>query len=592
LAYTFSLFDANGNLIWSAPNIISPSTVSAILTGLTQPVLGAILWPQTPSEQALGLTPANYAYVASPFRDPRRDGVTGTALTTQTDDTITMNASLAFVLSYQGGMQMAESFHIMGTAFAINFSSGGNRQTQAFGLKGVTNVTSTLNQGATNTPGVLLNCAAPGITQPTECNAYFEDFGVIGNASTQIGINFQDMALITTKRLQVSFCGVGIQSLSSLIGRYEDNILESNLIGYNFGTYASSSGANALAIKGGSASGNQVWGINLGGSATDLQLENLLVEGNGTGGAATSGSTTTIVDTTKTWTAGIFVGQLAYVNVGGTWYNSTITANTANTLTFGAIGAAVVGTDSYYIGGGLVIGAGIVGSYGFSTLLIKGCHFEVNQGPSISTAGYPTPLSGLSLSIQDTSIEQAGVGGLCLQVACTFFAAKNVTSPAAGDLWLVNAVNSIIENCTVTGGITDISTYSTWRGVYQFGNLAPLDARPNQFTLTLSAGGGGAGGTVIAKQDGKRVTLITPQIAASATGTTITGSGLASSTIPNVLIPSVSRVVPCLVVVNGNTALGWIVIAATTGAITLFAYGGFTTAQVNGLATGEISYDL
>jgi hypothetical protein len=61
VSYTFILSDANGNLIWSAPNIVSPSTVNAIVAGLTQLSLLSILNInlQTPAEIAANVTPVN-----------------------------------------------------------------------------------------------------------------------------------------------------------------------------------------------------------------------------------------------------------------------------------------------------------------------------------------------------------------------------------------------------------------------------------------------------------------------------------------------------------------------------------------------------
>src|ERR1039458_2036749 len=63
-AYTYSLFDANGNPIWSAPNITSPSTVNAVVSGVTQAIgaFGALLYPQTQAEIAANLIPTNYFF--------------------------------------------------------------------------------------------------------------------------------------------------------------------------------------------------------------------------------------------------------------------------------------------------------------------------------------------------------------------------------------------------------------------------------------------------------------------------------------------------------------------------------------------------
>lgn len=69
------------------------------------------------------------------------------------------------------------------------------------------------------------------------------------------------------------------------------------------------------------------------------------------GGVATGGSATTLVDSTQAWTVNQFAGQPLTVTVAGTLYYPTITSNTATTLTFPTIGVAVVATDPYSIVG-------------------------------------------------------------------------------------------------------------------------------------------------------------------------------------------------------------------------------------------------
>lgn len=68
-------------------------------------------------------------------------------------------------------------------------------------------------------------------------------------------------------------------------------------------------------------------------------------------GQATGGSTTTLVDATKNWTPGQFVGRRVKITDGagvGQW--PTITANTSNTLTFAAQAVAIDATSAYTIG--------------------------------------------------------------------------------------------------------------------------------------------------------------------------------------------------------------------------------------------------
>lgn len=66
-------------------------------------------------------------------------------------------------------------------------------------------------------------------------------------------------------------------------------------------------------------------------------------------GTATSGSTTTLVDTTKAWTVNQWTGYTLFIFSGtGAGQNFTVLSNTANTLTFGA-GTAPDTTSQYMI---------------------------------------------------------------------------------------------------------------------------------------------------------------------------------------------------------------------------------------------------
>jgi len=87
-------------------------------------------------------------------------------------------------------------------------------------------------------------------------------------------------------------------------------------------------------------------------------LDNSTINGDGAeeNGTATSGSTTTIVDTTRVgptaWIANSFVGMVVR-GIGGTGIDqaSTIISNTTNTLTFSAVPVAFDATSQYTIGG-------------------------------------------------------------------------------------------------------------------------------------------------------------------------------------------------------------------------------------------------
>lgn len=64
---------------------------------------------------------------------------------------------------------------------------------------------------------------------------------------------------------------------------------------------------------------------------------------------ATGGSTTTIVDTTKSFEADLYNGKVAKVTIQGVDYYATITACAGNTLTFAQIAKAVTAGCPYEV---------------------------------------------------------------------------------------------------------------------------------------------------------------------------------------------------------------------------------------------------
>jgi hypothetical protein len=68
---------------------------------------------------------------------------------------------------------------------------------------------------------------------------------------------------------------------------------------------------------------------------------------NGTG-IATGGSTSTVVDSTKSWATNEHVGKIVQISAGPGWNQfTTVTSNTSNTLTFAAQGVAIAANSRY-----------------------------------------------------------------------------------------------------------------------------------------------------------------------------------------------------------------------------------------------------
>lgn len=95
VAYQYTLSDSLGNIIWTAPNITSPSTVNAIISGLTQTILGDILYPPIPAESTVTIINASvpYGYVT-------RYGATGLNIA---DDFPALSAAITVMSNLGGG---------------------------------------------------------------------------------------------------------------------------------------------------------------------------------------------------------------------------------------------------------------------------------------------------------------------------------------------------------------------------------------------------------------------------------------------------------------------------------------------------------
>ena len=66
-------------------------------------------------------------------------------------------------------------------------------------------------------------------------------------------------------------------------------------------------------------------------------------------GVATGGSTTTVVDSTKSFEASLYNGKVVKVTIQGVDYYCTITACTGGTITFAAIAKAVTASCPYEV---------------------------------------------------------------------------------------------------------------------------------------------------------------------------------------------------------------------------------------------------
>ena len=207
-------------------------------------------------------------------------------------------------------------------------------------------------------------------------------------------------------------------------------------------------------------------------------------------GTATSGTTTTLVDTTKVWTASLFVGRQVRIT-GGTGVGQTgiITANTATQVTIGVAWAVAPDATSTYIvesafnvTGDLEIVARLYQPTATNTgdrLIVArpfsfgGYYLVVNTSRQLSL-GYsesatPTTLRNVSSSAGAVPLD-AGVWVKVTRVAATgafafYTAADSATEPTS---WtLVNSGTGVAGNLVSNSnalGVGGNSTSNNWSG--------------------------------------------------------------------------------------------------------------------------------
>ena len=193
------IFDTNGNVV---PGILLPTalTQAAFDIFLAASGLSALVNPVTASEKAASLVPGNTQYVASPYRDPRRDLVTGSALAslpqTPVDDTGDDAGASEFCAQLCRMVTVTGSIPYPHHRTCVEISASLNNTSQGIRVRGVSNVASTFVQnGVSLLNNCILNCAAPGFTTPIAVNLELEDFSIFGQGYTAIALNLQMLGL-------------------------------------------------------------------------------------------------------------------------------------------------------------------------------------------------------------------------------------------------------------------------------------------------------------------------------------------------------------------------------------------------------------
>jgi parallel beta-helix repeat protein len=293
---------------------------------LTQAGIAAALFPQTATEQTAGVTPTAYQYAQG---NVFRYGALGNNVA---NDVSAFNQAVS-VASVAGGSVYVPGGFTYALSTNVNVAAS-NVRIYGDGLGSILNFTGTSRLGGLSFVGTqgahITGCMVENLQVVGAGNGVSTGTGVFGHYCD----NFKILSVTAYNWSDNAFgCGDSASPDGS------NNIQISNCVGYNVSQGISCFYPSRNVI----ITGNTFYNITL--------YDGIDVEGtNGaTSGTATSGSTTTIVDTTKTWAVNQFQGLAGTVTISGTLYAIYVESNTATTLTIAPIAVSVVASDAYQV---------------------------------------------------------------------------------------------------------------------------------------------------------------------------------------------------------------------------------------------------
>lgn len=472
VAYTFILQDAQGNTIWTVPNVTTLPT-NAVLALLTPNVIGGIINPITQWEIDGGVTPTNFLYTAEPFIDPRRYGVIGDGVN---DDTAAMQQTLDLAYSIGGHIQVPSNFTILITGTGLTETFTGSLGSNSITLVGASPTGSQIVQDPSMTTGSILTFAGPTAANPGAGNITMRNIGFVGSGKTINGLLLQNIAYFEFDNVLSTGFTNGCALQSSLIGQF----IGCKIFGNNLGVIARSS-------TGGIADNNLVQFIG------GIYIEN------------------------TSW--GFDWGQGSNI----TWDGCDIEQN----------GPAVDGsTPGVATTGGIMLRASMTQGIGQAIASIKSCHIENNSGCGFQTEYAPS----LFYSIRDTEILSSGSGNAIICGGCTFAKLDNVSGDSGSTFYysaLTAAGKGTTQQLSVDGittvALLDAGVVYPFYGGYttSAGSFSGFRAAsyPSVLTGVLTS----PTASIATRQLGKSVRLLMPTLVATSNSTTCTIAAVAST---------------------------------------------------------------
>lgn len=287
----FSIASGNSLTLAVGRTLVISNGVTVSVAGaqpLTSQLIGQTIYPQTSTEQTLGIAPTIFIPVLR--FDPVRYGATGSGDPADSNaDTAGLNEAILRALADRGEVWLGDNRQYTVPAGTLAYTCSGNRGNFGLRIVGAGWNGTSINQLSGSSGALIAFNGATPTTAPNEAPMVMEGFTLNGSSPAGTGILLNGISYWTLRGIQLSGFGVGIQLLSALVGVIEGCQSGNN----NFGLVAqrngpTSSGCNSITIRDSQFNLNTTQGLYIA-SGTNWRLEQLDIEVNGTSGGLTTG---------------------------------------------------------------------------------------------------------------------------------------------------------------------------------------------------------------------------------------------------------------------------------------------------------------
>lgn len=268
--------------VLAAPDTNDPTVPGSVLrTGdpynvpLDIDLITKDLYPQTATEQSLGITPTFYVYAPSPRIDVRRHL---SAWDDGSDQTAGLQTAVNLAYAEKGRLILPNGFHVQCSGISLTMPTDGGHQGLAIEGPGYPGALFT----KTGSPTSLFTFSGATPTgNPNDAPLILEGFAIDGVDKAAHGITLSGIGNWCIRDTRIYNCFAGINLSSALDGRIERVDSVTNNYGLQAQRNGSGSGCNRISVRDSRMSLNTTFGIFLA-SGSNWLISGVNIESNGT----------------------------------------------------------------------------------------------------------------------------------------------------------------------------------------------------------------------------------------------------------------------------------------------------------------------